>query len=53
MEQGNKNPGKGFNRLALLALGLLAMASACGYRVVGSEPVGARPNQGHAGHPAF
>jgi hypothetical protein len=40
MEQGNKNPGKGFNRLALLALGLLAMASACGYRVVGSEPVG-------------
>ena len=40
MEQGIKNPGKGFNRLALLALGLLAMASACGYRVVGSEPVG-------------
>jgi hypothetical protein len=40
MEQGNKNPGKGFYRLALLALGLLALASACGYRVVGSEPVG-------------
>jgi hypothetical protein len=40
MEQGMKNPGKGFNRLAMLALGLLAMASACGYRVVGSEPVG-------------
>ena len=31
---------KGMINLMVLALGLLALASACGYRVVGSEPVG-------------
>jgi hypothetical protein len=40
MKQGIKRPGKGILPLLLLALGMLAMASACGYRVVGSEPVG-------------
>jgi hypothetical protein len=53
MNQKNLSPGKGILSFLSLALWLLTMTSACGYRVVGSEPVGPGKTKATVAVPPF
>ncbi len=53
MKQGITWPRKGIIHLVVLVLWLLTTTSACGYRVVGSEPVGAGQTKATLAIPPF
>ncbi len=53
MKRGIMRPGKGLINLVLLVMWLLATASACGYRVMGSEPVGGGQRKATLAIPPF